>query len=488
MSRLILPGDLLPVELAARLSAIAGVAPTWATIPGESAWNAGADAPPLYATDKTLLSPRRGDIAQVGREVWTPTSANDRLQYPGTTPASGGFTAFVVCALTSANALANVRLIGNRQFDSANYWELITVEASGYISVVIDGSTDLVYNRSRTAMYNGVPQTYAVTWSGASTSTSAKLYQNGVERTSGSATAAPSALNAGASNDITVGNIGYSNTAIGRGPNGSFYLASVFPGALSAEKIAALDASWRDIITRPSKRVLYFDVAGSGGAVTGTLSATETGADTSAIIGAVQVHGTLAANESGQDSAAFSGYGTAPTITGTLSATESGSDTFASAGKVYISGALSTAELGQDTASFVGDGAAPPITGSVSATESGGDSASVSGKVYVAGTLSAIEGGLDAFAASGDIYVFGTLSAVESGSDTASFTGPSNVTLTNADIAAIADAVWAKFAAEFLPVDVRRVNTITIAGAGVAPTFDEQGNMTDPGDPWVPAP
>jgi hypothetical protein len=54
-----------------------------------------------------------------------------------------------------------------------------------------------------------------------------------------------------------------------------------------------------------------------------------------------------------------------------------------------------------------------------------------------------------------------------------------------ADIAA---AILA--AAQITPIhsNVKQVNTITIAGAGVAPTFDEQGNMTDPGDPWVPAP
>jgi hypothetical protein len=35
--------------------------------------------------------------------------------------------------------------------------------------------------------------------------------------------------------------------------------------------------------------------------------------------------------------------------------------------------------------------------------------------------------------------------------------------------------------------DVRKVNAVSIAGSGVAPTFDSNGNITDPGDPWVPA-
>jgi hypothetical protein len=63
---------------------------------------------------------------------------------------------------------------------------------------------------------------------------------------------------------------------------------------------------------------------------------------------------------------------------------------------------------------------------------------------------------------------------------TSGSTGPSA-----ADIAA---AILA--AAQITPIysNVKQVNNITIAGAGVAPTFDEQGNMTDPGDPWVPAP
>jgi hypothetical protein len=54
-----------------------------------------------------------------------------------------------------------------------------------------------------------------------------------------------------------------------------------------------------------------------------------------------------------------------------------------------------------------------------------------------------------------------------------------------ADIAA---AILA--AAQITPIysNVKQVNTITIAGTGVAPTFDGAGNMTDPGDPWVPAP
>jgi hypothetical protein len=54
-----------------------------------------------------------------------------------------------------------------------------------------------------------------------------------------------------------------------------------------------------------------------------------------------------------------------------------------------------------------------------------------------------------------------------------------------ADIAA---AILA--AAQITPIhsNVKQVNNVTIAGAGVAPTFDGTGNMTYPGDPWQPAP
>lgn len=50
-------------------------------------------------------------------------------------------------------------------------------------------------------------------------------------------------------------------------------------------------------------------------------------------------------------------------------------------------------------------------------------------------------------------------------------------------------AAYVLAAAQAAPIDsnVKQVNDITIAGAGVPPTFDSSGTMTDPGDPWVPA-
>lgn len=157
--------------------------------------------------------------------------------------------------------------------------------------------------------------------------------------------------------------------------------------------------------------------ASAGGGVTGTLAGAESGADTASLSGLVLVDGSLSASESGTDTASI-------------------------AGSVPVSGELAAGESGSDTASFVGDGASPAVTGALSASESGTDSATVSGKVYVAGMLSATEGGLDGFAASGDIIVQGALAASEAGADTASFTQDS-MTLTQADIDAIAAAVWA---------------------------------------------
>ena len=50
----------------------------------------------------------------------------------------------------------------------------------------------------------------------------------------------------------------------------------------------------------------------------------------------------------------------------------------------------------------------------------------------------------------------------------------------------IAAAILA--AAQITPIhsDVKKVNSVTIAGSGIPPTFNDDGVMTDPGDPWVP--
>jgi hypothetical protein len=64
---------------------------------------------------------------------------------------------------------------------------------------------------------------------------------------------------------------------------------------------------------------------------TGTMAATESGADDATASGAVVVAGTFAATEAGADDATMSG---AVVVAGTLAATETGSDTFAGSGTV----------------------------------------------------------------------------------------------------------------------------------------------------------
>lgn len=181
--------------------------------------------------------------------------------------------------------------------------------------------------------------------------------------------------------------------------------------------------------------VFYFGSAGAS-PITGSLSANESGNDTASFAGDVYVAGQLSATEGAIDTAALSGD---VLVKGALAATE-GSDTAALTGNVLVEGALNATE-GSDTAAFSGYGATPTATGTLAATEVA-DTAAITGKVYIAGTLSAIEGGLDGFAASGNILFQGTLAASETGADTAAFR-QEVMTLTPADLAAIAAAVWA---------------------------------------------
>lgn len=154
--------------------------------------------------------------------------------------------------------------------------------------------------------------------------------------------------------------------------------------------------------------------------VSGTLAASETGSDTAAMSGGVAISGTLAATETGSDSASMTGTVTEPGITGTLAATESGSDTAAMSGNVAISGSLAATETGSDTASATGT---VEVSGTLSAAETGNDTATMSGGVEVSGSLAASETGSDAAAMTGVVIVTGTLDATETGSDTAAMSG-----------------------------------------------------------------
>ena len=217
-------------------------------------------------------------------------------------------------------------------------------------------------------------------------------------------------------------------------------LAVFFSGALPEALAKSLSENpWQ--LFKKNAPALYFSAG--GGTAAGTLAATESGSDTASISGDVLVKGALVATESGADSAAIAG---GVLVEGALSTSESGADAAALAGDVLVKGALAAAESGNDTASFIGEGFVPTATGTLAASESGSDTASMAGRVYIAGTLSAVEGGLDGFAASGNILVKGALAVSETGEDTAAFV-QETLTLTPADLNAIAAAVWADPAA-----------------------------------------
>lgn len=105
-------------------------------------------------------------------------------------------------------------------------------------------------------------------------------------------------------------------------------------------------------------------------------------------------------------------------ITGTLAATEAGADTASLSGTVAIAGSLAATEGGSDTFAGTGTVGGTDITGTLAATESGSDTATFSGMVLLQGLLAATESGSDAFAASGTVSdaqndITGALAAVE---------------------------------------------------------------------------
>lgn len=150
---------------------------------------------------------------------------------------------------------------------------------------------------------------------------------------------------------------------------------------------------------------------------TGTLSVTESGPDTIAAAGAVQVQGAFSAGESGNDTAALAGV---VVVAGAFAASEAGPDTAAMSGAIPVSGALAVSEVGNDTAAISGGQVA---TGSLNATELGSDSAASAGTVLVQGGLTVSEGGSDTASVAGKVVVQGGFAALESGSDTAASSG-----------------------------------------------------------------
>lgn len=152
-------------------------------------------------------------------------------------------------------------------------------------------------------------------------------------------------------------------------------------------------------------------------AATGSLAATETGADTASLSGDVLVAGALAVTETGADTAALAGD---VLIDGALAAVESGADTAAFSGAVPVVGTLAATETGSDTAALAGY---VPVLGLLAATETGADTAALAGEgvTIASGSLAAIESGSDTAALTGAILVSGVLAATEIGADTATF-------------------------------------------------------------------
>lgn len=155
----------------------------------------------------------------------------------------------------------------------------------------------------------------------------------------------------------------------------------------------------------------------SGGGITGTLAATESGSDTASIAGVVKVQGSLSVSETGNDTSAIAGT---VLVAGSLAAAETGSDTVAIVGGSVATGSINATETGSDTASATG---VVLVQGSLSVAETGSDTANVSGAVLVAGSLAASETGADAAAISGVALVQGAMSVSETGDDTFSATG-----------------------------------------------------------------
>jgi hypothetical protein len=169
--------------------------------------------------------------------------------------------------------------------------------------------------------------------------------------------------------------------------------------------LAATEATTKDTFSSSGK----VEVKGSAAA---TESATK---DTLASTGKVIVKGSLAVTEAATADT-FAATGQLSTgISGTLAATETGADTFSSTGKVLVKGSLAVTEVGADTFSSSGK---VLVAGALSVTEVGTDTFASTGKVVVKGVLALTESGQDTIAATGKVLVQGALAGQEVGQDT----------------------------------------------------------------------
>ena len=132
-------------------------------------------------------------------------------------------------------------------------------------------------------------------------------------------------------------------------------------------------------------------------ATVGYMAATESGTDTFAADGDVQLTGYMAATETGVDT--FSATGTVE-VQGYMAAVETGVDVFSATGSVEVQGYMAAIETGVDVFSATGD---VELTGYMAATETGVDVFSATGEVEVAGYMAAVETETDTFAATGEV-------------------------------------------------------------------------------------
>lgn len=187
---------------------------------------------------------------------------------------------------------------------------------------------------------------------------------------------------------------------------------------------------WFDAEIQPAgwfdTEVIYTAV--SGGAVAGSMSATEA-ADTYSAAGKVIVEGVFSSTEASADGLSATGtVSWGASVTGSLYATESGIDSLAAFGTVAweaITGTLAASES-EDIFSGAGkiivEGALAAIELADTLTANG----VVSWGVPITGTLTASENGIDVFASSGNVTltaVNGYLVAIEYGIDTAAIIG-----------------------------------------------------------------
>lgn len=170
--------------------------------------------------------------------------------------------------------------------------------------------------------------------------------------------------------------------------------------------------------------MVELQAASGGGGITGTMAASETGADAASMVGAVSVSGSLGATEAGSDAMAGAGD---VAVSGALAASEAGADAFSATGTVTsggVVGSMAAAETGADIAAMAGG---VTVAGAMSAGESGTDILAGAGAVIVAGAMAAVEAGSDAFAAVGTVVsageIVGSMVVAETGSDAASGAG-----------------------------------------------------------------